>query len=98
MNKEGYEDVLKNIVNPSVMIAEMSNDKIWLLLGELDDITDSYERELAISYLSGNHSEIKHLCTTYLRGKHDDYIMEMLEFAREEMQKELKTRRKNRHP
>lgn len=96
MEKREYEEFLNNVVNPALMVKEMPNDKIWLLLGELDDILDDFDRELAIAYIGGNHSENKHMCTTYLRGKNDEFIIEKMEFVRDHMQKELKERRKNR--
>lgn len=49
MEREGYQEKLDRIVNPDAMLAEMPNDKIWLLIGELDDIVDDYEREMAIA-------------------------------------------------
>lgn len=96
MEERGYEETLKKIVNPETMVADMPNDKIWLLIGQAEDIASDYEREVAISYLSCNHSEIKHLCTTYLRGKTDEFIIEKLKYVKEAMNKEMERRRRER--
>jgi len=96
MEKEGYLEVLERVIDPDTMLAGMPGDKIWLLIGELEEIADDYEREMAITYLSCNHSEVKHLCTTYLRGKTDEFILEKLSCVKDAMQRELKRRKRER--
>jgi len=88
-----YRATIDNIVNPDALIPGMPIDKIWMLLGEAEEILSDYERELAIAYLSCNHSEVKHLCTTLLRGQHDASIITSLTLVRDRMKEELKKRK-----
>jgi len=88
-----HRATIDNIVNPEALIPSMPVDKIWMLLGEAEELLSDYERELTIAYLSCNHSEVKHLCTTILRGQHDDEIISSLKLVRDRMKEELKKRK-----
>jgi len=88
-----HRATIDNIVNPEALIPGMPVDKIWMLLGEAEELLSDYERELTIAYLSCNHSEVKHLCTTILRGQHDDEIISSLKLVRDRMKEELKKRK-----
>jgi hypothetical protein len=91
-----HRATIDNIVNPTALIPNMPIDKIWMLLGEAEELLSDYERELSIAYLSCNHSEVKHLCTTILRGKDDTDIIASLTLVRDKMKEELNTRKKSK--
>jgi len=88
-----HRATIDNIINPDALIPSMPVDKIWMLLGEAEELLSEYERELAIAYLSCNHSEVKHLCTTILRGQHDKEIIASLTMVRDKMKEDLKRRK-----
>ena len=88
-----HRATIDNIVDPDAILPGMPNDKIWMLLGEAEELLSDYERELTIAYLSCNHTEVKHLCTTILRGKHDTEIIASLTLVRDRMKEELKKRK-----
>ena len=91
-----YEAAIAKVVDPASMLPDIPNDKIWLMMGELNEILEDFERELAIAYISCNHSGSKHLCQTILRGKTDEHIIEVMISVRTSMEEELRSRRKKK--
>ena len=91
-----YKERIDTVVDPDALLPGMPTDKVWMLLGETEELIRDFDRELAIAFLSCNLSEIKHLCTTVLRGKHDGYIKETLTKARDRMRSELDERKRSK--
>lgn len=96
MDENGCKDIFNKVIDPRSVLPEYPIDRIWMLMGELEDIVEDYDREVAILYISCNHSPSKHMCQTILRGKHDHEIMVVLEDVRTAMNDEVKSRRKNK--
>jgi len=92
MEKKDYQKAIDNIVDDEIL-SNLPTDKLRILLGEMSDLSENYERELAIVQISSNHSNSKHLCQTILRGKHDDDIRRMIDSILVSLKEELEKRR-----
>jgi len=93
--KTKLEDILKFVLDPCEIIPMMPEEKVRMLLSELDMIMENYNRDIAVMYISGNYSSRKHLCSVILRGMHDAAIKEAVAEVRVALVDELKGRKAN---
>jgi len=91
--KTKLEDILKFVLDPWEILPMMPEEKVRMLLAELDMIMESYNRDIAVMYISGNYSSRKHLCSVILRGMHDSEIKAAVVEVRNALVDELKGRR-----
>jgi len=94
-NKSRCGDLVELVLDPQNILPEMPAEKVRMLLIELDMITEDYQRDLAIIYISSNYSSKKHLCSTILRGKTDSEIKEAVTGVREVLVRELESRKRS---
>jgi hypothetical protein len=87
------EDLVDFVLDTQDIIPMMTEEKVRMLLAELDMIMEDYTRDIAIVYISGNYSSRKHLCSIILRGKHDHEIKDAMAEVRETIVNELKARK-----
>ena len=69
-------DIKTLIVDPETFIQELSDEKVRLLLMELEMLMEEYERENTIMYLACNYSSNKHLGFSARRAMHVHEIRE----------------------
>lgn len=81
------------IVDPETFIKDLGDDKVRILLMELQMLKEEYERENTIMYLASNYSNNKHLSFSALRGMHDSEIMELLADAEVILREEIERRK-----
>lgn len=86
-------DIKTLIVDPETFITELSDDKVRVLLMELEMLMEEYERENTIMYLASNYSSNKHLAFSALRAMYDKDIQEYMDVTREKLVDELKRRK-----
>lgn len=86
-------DIKTLIVDPETFITELSDEKVRILLMELEMLMEEYERENTIMYLASNYSSNKHLAFSALRAMYDKDIQEYMDVTREKLVDELKRRK-----
>ena len=86
-------DIKTLIVDPETFITELSDEKVRILLMELEMLMEEYERENTIMYLASNYSSNKHLAFSALRAMYDSDIQEYMDITREKLVDELKRRK-----
>jgi hypothetical protein len=95
-NKSKCDDLVGLVLDPQTILPLMPEEKVRMLLSELDMIMEDYTRDIAIVYIASNYSSKKHLCATILRGKHDHEIKAEVAKVREVLVEELKERKKKK--
>ena len=93
-NKARCENIKDIVVNPESFIDALTEERLRMLIVELDMLREDYERENTIMYLASNYSSNKHLSFTVLRGMHDDKIFEIMDSTKVTLMNELKSRKK----
>ena len=83
------------IVDPDKFVPELTEQRVRMLLVELEMLFEEYERENVIMYLASNYSVNKHLSFTVLRGMHDSEIQEIMEETRAYLKEYLASLRKH---
>ena len=83
------------IVDPDKFVPELTEQRVRMLLVELEMLFEEYERENVIMYLASNYSVNKHLSFTVLRGMHDSEIQEIMEETRIYLKEYLASLRKH---
>jgi len=86
-------DIRTLIVDPETFIKEISDEKVRLLLMELEMLMEEYERENAIMYLASNYSSNKHLAFSALRAMYDKDIQEYMGITKEKLVEEIRSRK-----
>lgn len=94
--RASYEDILGMIVDPESFIGTINDERVRMLLMELDMLSEDFERENVIMYLASNFSSNKHLSFTVLRGMKDDDIKELMASTRVLIVDDIQSRKKNR--
>ena len=79
------------IVDPDKFVPELTEQRVRMLLVELEMLFEEYERENVIMYLASNYSVNKHLSFSALRGMYDDDIKVIMEETREYLREYLKS-------
>ena len=87
------EALMNHVLDPQTVLPMFHDEKVRMLLMELDMIMEDYKREFAIIYLSANYSSKKHLCSTILAAKHDHEIKAEAARVRGILVKELSDRK-----
>lgn len=87
-------DIKNIVVDPESFIESISEERLRMLIIELDMLREDYERENTIMYLSSNYSSNKHFSFTVLRGMCDEKIIEIMDSTRTVLTEELKSRKK----
>ena len=82
METSARNDIKDLIVDPEKFVPELSEQRVRMLLFELEMLFEEYERENVIMYLASNYSVNKHLSFTALRSMHDHEIKEIMEETR----------------
>lgn len=95
METKARNDIKDLIVDPEKFLPDLQEQRVRMLLVELDMLMEDFERENAIMYLASNYSVNKHLSFSALRGMHDHEIKEFMVLAREKLVAELASRKKN---
>jgi len=95
MEKKDYKKAIDNIVDKEIL-SNLPTDKLWVLLVEMTELSEDYERQLAIAQICSNHSNSKHLCQTILNGKCDEDIRRMVDSIITSLKEELERRKQNR--
>lgn len=95
MENQPRANIRTLIVDPETFLPSLTEQKVRMLLVELDMLTEDFDRETAIMYLASNYSNNKHLSFTALRGMHDSDIKEYMVLTRAKIMDELKSRKKN---
>ena len=90
MEDKPRNDIRTLIVNPQQFVPELSEQRVRMLLMELEMLFEEYERENVIMYLASNYSVNKHLSFTSLRGMHDHEIKVIMEETRDYLRNYLK--------
>lgn len=93
METEPRADIKTLIVNPQDFVPALGDEKVRVLLVELEMLMEDYERENAIMYLASNYSTNKHLSFTALRSMHDYEIKEYMEKTKVYLVADLKARK-----
>lgn len=93
METKPRADIKTLIVNPEDFVPALGDEKVRVLLVELDMLMEDYERENAIMYLASNYSTNKHLTFTALRSMHDYEIQEYMRKTKEYLVAEVKSRK-----
>jgi len=93
--KARCKDIKDIVVDPESFIDSIPEERLRMLIIELDMLREDYERENTIMYLSSNYSSNKHLSFTVLRGLCDEKIIEIMESTRVILTEELRSRKKN---
>ena len=93
METKARADIRTLIVDPETFLPTLTEQKVRVLLVELDMLMEDFERETAIMYLSSNYSTNKHLSFTALRGMHDEDIKGFMVSTRAKIMDELKSRK-----
>ena len=83
------------IVDPDKFVPELTEQRVRMLLVELEMLFEEYERENVIMYLASNYSVNKHLSFTVLRGMHDSEIQEIMEETRAYLKEYLASLRRH---
>jgi len=96
MENKCRSDDLMEFLDPQTILPDMPTEKVKMLLMELDMITEDYNRDLAIVYLSSNYSSRKHVCSIILKGKHDDDVKKAAAGVRNILVNELDCRRSSK--
>ena len=86
-------NVKEFIIDVETFIEGVGDDKLRIMLMELDMYSQDYERPVAIAYLSGNCAHNKHLANIVLNGMYDDEVKEMMEMARGKLNSEIERRK-----
>ena len=86
-------NVKEFIIDVETFIEGVGDDKLRIMLMELDLYSQDYERSVAIAYLSGNCAHNKHLANIVLNGMYDDEVKEMMEMARGKLNSEIERRK-----
>jgi len=92
--KARCENIKDIVVDPESFIDSITEERLRMLIVELDMLREDYERENTIMYLSSNYSSNKHLSFTVLRGMRDDKIFEIMDSTRVILTEELNSRKK----
>lgn len=93
-NKARCENIKDIVVNPESFIDALTEERLRMLIVELDMLREDYERENTIMYLASNYSSNKHLSFTVLRGMYDEKIFEIMDSTKVTLMNELKSRKK----
>ena len=93
MENMARNDIRSLIVDPDKFVPELTEQRVRMLLVELEMLFEEYERENTIMYLASNYSVNKHLSFTVLRGMHDSEIQEIMEETRTYLKDYLKSLR-----
>jgi hypothetical protein len=96
-DKARCENIRDLIVDPEKFLPDLNEERVRMLLMELDMLKDDFERERAIMYLASNYSCNKHLSFSVLRGMHDTEIFEIMDDTRGILVAEIESRKKNHH-
>ena len=83
-------DIKDLIVDPEKFVPDLTEQRVRMLLLELEMLFEEYERENVIMYLASNYSVNKHLSFTAMRGMYDDDIKEIMEQTRTYLKTYLK--------
>ena len=86
-------DIRELIVDPEKFVPELTEQRVRMLLVELEMLMEEYERENTIMYLASNYSVNKHLSFSAMRGMHDDQIKVLMEETRDYLKSYLKSLR-----
>jgi len=90
METSARNDIKDLIVDPEKFVPELSEQRVRMLLFELEMLFEEYERENVIMYLASNYSVNKHLSFTAMRGMYDDDIKQLMEETRDYLKTYLK--------
>ena len=89
--EEGPRNNIKMlIVDPEKFVPDLTEQRVRMLLLELEMLFEEYERENVIMYLASNYSVNKHLSFTAMRGMYDDDIKVLMEETRDYLKTYLK--------
>lgn len=78
MEGRARNDIRTLIVDPEKFVPELTEQRVRILLMELQQLIEDYERENCIMYLASNYSANKHLSFSAMRGMFDDQIKQMM--------------------
>jgi len=92
MEKKDYKKALEDVIDHSI-VADLPTDKVWVLLGQMKELTENYERNFIIIHLATNHSTKKHLCQVVLSGRRDHEIKKIMADITSSLEAELEKRR-----
>ena len=90
METMARNDIRDLIVDPDKFVPDLSEQRVRMLLFELEMLFEDYDRENVIMYLASNYSVNKHLSFTAMRGMYDDDIKEIMEETRTYLKTYLK--------
>ncbi len=90
MENKARNDIRTLIVDPDKFVPELPEQRVRMLLFELEMLFEEYERENVIMYLASNYSVNKHLSFTAMRGMHDHEIQQLMEETRQYLKDYLK--------
>ena len=90
METSARNDIKDLIVDPEKFVPELSEQRVRMLLFELEMLFEEYERENVIMYLASNYSVNKHLSFTAMRGMYDEDIQKLMEETRDYLRTYLK--------
>ena len=90
MENKARNDIRTLIVDPDKFVPELPEQRVRMLLFELEMLFEEYERENVIMYLASNYSVNKHLSFTAMRGMHDSDIQVLMEETRQYLKDYLK--------
>ena len=96
MDGKPINDIKTLIVDPENFVPELTEQRVRMLLVELEMLFEEYERENVIMYLASNYSVNKHLSFTALRGMHDHEIQEIMEETRTYLREYLRDLKANK--
>lgn len=86
-------NVKEFIIDVETFIEGVGDDKLRIMLMELEMYMQEYERSVAIAYLSGNCAHNKHLANIVLNGLYDDEVKEMMVLAKDKLSSEIERRK-----
>ena len=90
METMARNDIKDLIVDPEKFVPDLTEQRVRMLLVELEMLFEEYERENVIMYLASNYSVNKHLSFTAMRGMYDDDIKQLMEETRDYLRTYLK--------
>jgi len=86
-------DIKEMIIDVEDFISEVNDDKVRMMLVELDLYIQDYDRSNTVTFLSGNCAHNKHLALTALNGMYDDDIKKIMALTREKIVAEIERRK-----
>ena len=91
METKARNEIRTLIVDPDKFVPELQEQRVRMLLMELEMLFEEYERENVIMYLASNYSVNKHLSFSAMRGMHDYEIKQIMEETRDYLKSYLKS-------